>query len=376
MIKKIVFFGGTFDPPHKEHIEIALAAERKYSPDKLIIMPTAIPPHKSTFFSASGEDRLNMCRIAFSGVKSAEVSDMEIAEGGKSYSYITIERLKAKYPEAEIIFVMGTDMLKTFAEWKNPERILRSCRLALVERSGDEAAEKTIKDFNEKFSCGVDIIDYVGKEASSTEYKISKALGLPTEAVTEEVGLYIDKTHLYEPNEYFKFVKEHLTEKRLIHTKGVILSALKIAKKLGVDINKTITAAVLHDCAKYLDYRDYKDFTLPIGVPESVIHQFLGGYIAEKVLKVKDREIIDAITYHTSGRVNMSTLEKIIYTADMIEQGRNFDGVEDLRKIVESDFEEGFRACLKRTAEHLKDSGKEIYPETLKAVNYYLKGER
>lgn len=372
MINKIVFFGGTFDPPHKEHIEIALAAEKKYSPDKLIIMPTANPPHKSTFFSASGEDRLNMCRIAFKGVKNAEVSNMEIAEGGKSYSYITLEKLKKLYPSAEIVFIMGTDMLKTFAEWKNPEEILRLCRLALIERSGDESAAKTVKDFKEKFSCPVDVIDYVGKDVSSTEYKISKALGLKSSAVTEEVGLYIDKNRLYEPNEYFKFVKERLTEKRLIHTKGVILVALKLAKKLGVDINKTITAAALHDSAKHLDYKDYKDFILPVGVPESVIHQFLGGYIAEKVLKIDDREIIDAITYHTSGRAKMTTLEKIIYTADMIEEGRDFDGVEDLRKIVENDFEEGFRACLKRTAEHLKRSGKTVYPETLKAVEYYL----
>ena len=134
MTNRIVFFGGTFDPPHKEHINIAKSASKYYSPDKFIVMPTAIPPHKKVFFSADAQDRLNMCKLAFSEIENLEVSDMEVKHGGKSYSYITIGKLKEKYPEADIIFLMGSDMLRTFSEWKNPEDILSVCRLSLCER--------------------------------------------------------------------------------------------------------------------------------------------------------------------------------------------------------------------------------------------------
>lgn len=376
MKDRIVFFGGTFDPPHKEHINIAKSASKYYSPDRFIVMPTAIPPHKDVFFSASANDRLNMCKIAFSEIEKLEVSDMEVKGGGKSYSYITIRKLKEKYPEADIIFLMGSDMLRTFSEWKNPDDILKNCRLSLCEREGDESAEKTVSDFKEKYGMTVDVINYVGKNLSSTEYKISRMLGIKSDFVIKEVEDYIDLSGLYLPNEYFKFVKDNLTEKRLIHTKGVILSAIKISKKLGVDLYKTITSAVLHDSAKYLDYRNYKDFVLPNGVPDSVIHQFLGAYVAEKILGVKDEEVLEAIKYHTSGKVGMGLLAKIIYVADMIEDGREYDGVERLREVTYKNFDEGFKLCLKRTADHLRESGKPIYEETLKAEQYYLKGEK
>ena len=81
-------------------------------------------------------------------------------------------------------------------------------------------------------------------------------------------------------------------------------------------------------------------------MPKNVIHQFLGAYIAEKILGIDDEEILTAIKYHTTGRVGMSLLEKIVFMADVLEKSRTFDGVEKLREITEVDFEKGFRLSV------------------------------
>ncbi len=373
-MKKLIFFGGTFDPPQSDHIALAKACEEKFKPDKFIVMPTAVPPHKEVLFSAADADRFNMCKLAFSSIKNLEVSDYEIKKGGKSYSYETLKALKEKYTDYEIIFPMGTDMLLTFSEWKNPEEILKYATLAVDTRTGDGSAEEAIAEFNKKFKDEVFLIGHTGSSLSSTEYKISKMLGLSTENMTDKrVEEYIDLHGLYKSDKYFDFVKANLKYSRLVHTKGVILTALKIAKIRKVDLKKTAMAALLHDCAKYLDYRDYKGFELKEDVPESVIHQFLGGYVAKNILGISDYEIIEAITYHTSGKAGMGELAKIIYVADMIEPSRNYDGAEELRKAVFTDFDSGFYLCLKRTVEFLNEGKKDIYNETLNALKYYEK---
>ena len=105
-------------------------------------------------------------------------------------------------------------------------------------------------------------------------------------------------------------------------------------------------------------------------MPKSVIHQFLGGYIAENILCLDDKEILESIRYHTTGKANMTLLEKIIFTADVIEKGRNFTGVDGLRKAVEIDFETGFRKCMVDLYKSLTSSG-DIYYLTKQAYEYY-----
>jgi nicotinate-nucleotide adenylyltransferase len=113
-------------------------------------------------------------------------------------------------------------------------------------------------------------------------------------------------------------------------------------------------------------------------VPAPVLHQFQGAYLAEHFYKIKDEDIINAIRFHTSGRANMSALEKLIFLADMVEDGRDYDGVEMLRALFYSAQEKGEKlldACLlcalEETVKHLKNKGGEIYPLTLQAYEFY-----
>ena len=168
-------------------------------------------------------------------------------------------------------------------------------------------------------------------------------------------------------------MRERLPQKRLIHTANVAVCALKKLRETGLSEEKVLTAAILHDCAKYADLRDYPDFKLPEGVPEPVVHAFLGAYIAENVIGIKDEEVIDAIRYHTSGKAKMTTLGKLIFVADMIEKGRDYEGVEKLRAKYEEGLDECFKECLKEEVLHLLNKKSYIYGETLNAYEYYVK---
>ena len=139
-----------------------------------------------------------------------------------------------------------------------------------------------------------------------------------------------------------------------------------------------MTAALFHDCAKNLppDSPYLRGFRPPKGVPEPVLHQYSGAYVAEKFFEVTDGEVLDAIRYHTSGRADMTSLEKLVFLSDMLESGRQFDGVEKLRRIFR---EEGLDPCmrqaLKDTLSYLEKSGGEIYPLTREAYEF-LKREK
>lgn len=375
-MKRIAIFGGTFNPVHIEHVKTVAAAIDELKLDKLFLMPTFLPPHKNVS-PASGIDRINMLKIAFRSFEKVEISDFELKNVGKSYSYITAEHFRSIYPDAEIFMLVGGDMLKDFKTWKNPERILNAVRLAAVRREDyefDESAE--LEYFKSVFKKDFTLLDFTGKTVSSTEIRTYLAFGLKPQGVDEEVFSYIRENAVYPPDAYQKYILEHLPEKRVIHTANVVICALKKAKELELDYEKVRVAATLHDCAKYDDYRAYDGFSLPKDVPPPVVHAFLGAFVAENVLGVKDVEILDAIKYHTSGKAEMSMLAKLIFVADMIERGRDYEGVDILRAEYEKDFESCFRLCLKEEVQHLINKKQYIYAETLNAYDYYVENKR
>jgi len=131
-MEKIGILGGTFNPVHLEHINLAKKAVKALNLDKLIIMPTYLPPHKE-IIPAPAQDRLNMLKLAFLDDDKIEVSDFEIEKQGKSYTYLTVEHFKEKL-SAHLYFIVGGDMLTDFKTWRNPDRILKACDLCVFGR--------------------------------------------------------------------------------------------------------------------------------------------------------------------------------------------------------------------------------------------------
>ncbi len=373
-MEKIAILGGTFNPVHIEHVLLAKSAIEELGLDKLIVMPTFISPHKEQTPLAP-EHRLNMLKLAFSDIDKVEVSDFEIEKQGKSYTYQTVEHFKAQ-TDSKIYFIVGGDMLSDFPTWRYPERILSACTLAVFDREGFYTDYDGLKEyFNRTFGKTFIKLSHVGKSASSTKIRVYASFSLPLDNLTpKKVEEYIKKENLYKGEKFIDKLKEVLNEKRLVHTANVVITALKKAKELSLDQRKVAISATLHDFAKYIDPLTVKGFSLDEDMPKPVVHAFLGAFIAKEYLGIDDEDIINAIRYHTSGRPNMSTLEKLIFVADMVEENRVYDGVEQLRESYEKDdLDTCFKKCLEEEMVHLINKKQNIYHLTLDAYDFYLK---
>ncbi|MBO7213935.1 MAG: nicotinate (nicotinamide) nucleotide adenylyltransferase [Clostridia bacterium] len=369
----IAIFGGSFNPVHLDHITIANKLVDELNLDKLYIMPTFVAPHKRGDSVVSGADRLQMLKLAFENNDKIIVSNYELEKGGISYSYQTVEHIYNALKPTNLYFIVGSDMLDNFPTWKYPEKILSLATLVLVERrNGEFDDEKSIAVIKSKFNKTVKKVQVYGETISSTKIRVYKKLGLPLDDMLPfSVEKYLLQNDLYLEDSLYSYVKLNLPLKRRYHVAGVIILAVSLAKKLGVDTKKAEISALLHDIAKYENPDNVVGFIYDKDMPKDIIHQYLGEYIARTKLGVYDEEVLLAIKYHTTGRPNMTLLEKIIYVADIIEPSRKFAGVEPLREEVKKDFDRGFKICLEEIVEFLIEGGGEVYPLTLDALNYY-----
>lgn len=197
---KTVFFGGTFNPPHLAHKLMLEAVSKIIDVDRVLVVPTNIPPHKEVNgFCASGEDRLNMCRLLCSGVSVAEVSDMELLRGGKSYSYDTLSVLKQKYSDLQIL--IGGDMLTTFDTWYRYKDILKIAEILAVRRPGiDNELFDDFVTFLRKLGGRVLVVTAEMPDISSTEIRdcfYSKNQEKLTELLPKNILDYILENKLY-----------------------------------------------------------------------------------------------------------------------------------------------------------------------------------
>lgn len=174
-------------------------------------------------------------------------------------------------------------------------------------------------------------------------------------------------------------VKEHLTEERYQHTLGVMETAIMLAKRYGVDENKAQLAAIFHDYAKFRPKDEMRQIIISEKMPEILLefhpelwHAPVGAYLVEKEQGIIDQEITQAIRYHTSGRPQMTMLEKVIYLADYMEPGRDFPGVEEVRTIAKKDINQALFSALRKTILFLLEKKRPIYPDTFHAYNYFL----
>ncbi|MBV9464000.1 MAG: nicotinate (nicotinamide) nucleotide adenylyltransferase [Verrucomicrobiae bacterium] len=143
MTENIGIFGGAFNPPHLGHVSIAEKAEKQFAFDRLVWIPTAQPPHKTSRALAAAEDRLAMVRALTVGHPKWEVSDAEISRGGVSYTFETLREFRRAEPRAKLFLIIGSDQLNQFGHWKNPAEISREATLVVYPRPGSPVPRST-----------------------------------------------------------------------------------------------------------------------------------------------------------------------------------------------------------------------------------------
>ena len=191
MNRRIGIFGGTFNPIHKAHFEIALAFIERLSLDLLYVIPNNIPPMKESH-GVSGIERLEMLEIAFSGQDKVIVSDTEIKRGGMSYTRDTVAELKEKHNGDELFLLIGDDWIDRFDKWKDHKFILDNAHLVIAYRNEKDISEsvKRLRNASEK---EIYLLENKRIERSSTNLRTAPKKDLLPDGVFD----YIQKRGLY-----------------------------------------------------------------------------------------------------------------------------------------------------------------------------------
>ena len=137
---RIGILGGTFDPIHAGHLAAARAAIDCAGLDRVLLIPTGQPPHRSSTM-ADAEQRLEMCRLAIGQDRALQVSDVEVRRGGVSYTAETLQELRRMYPQDELFLILGWDAASLFATWRQPDEIRRLAQVVVVSRPGSGAGD-------------------------------------------------------------------------------------------------------------------------------------------------------------------------------------------------------------------------------------------
>ena len=397
---RIGIYGGSFNPPHIGHMAAAASAAKYLKLDKLLLIPAGTPPHKQ--LSADTPEpmrRVTMTRLTGDQLAleigiPVDVSGMEVVRGGKSYTADTVRALHDQYPTAELWLLMGTDMFLTFHLWHAPEEILRYaglCAFGRSEKDGEELFAPQRDYLAQRFpGCRIVTMTLPNLvEISSTELRGRLARGEAGGYLTPAVLGYILREKLYGTNLDLKHLTidelrpialSYLKAKRIPHVLGTEKTAVALAEKYGADVEKARVAALLHDCTKRLPMSDQLKLCEEYGIAlDSVerravklLHAKTGAALARRVFDVDD-EIYNAILWHTTGRADMTTLEKVIYLADYIEPTRVFEGVDTLREAVWADLDRGLLMGLEMSIAEMKEMGSPTHSNTLRARDF-LKG--
>ncbi|MDB5056196.1 MAG: YqeK [Bacilli bacterium] len=173
-----------------------------------------------------------------------------------------------------------------------------------------------------------------------------------------------------------EMVQQQMPAKRWTHTLGVMSSAVQLAKQYGADVEKAELAALLHDYCKYWPIDRQSQVLIEHGVEGDLLqndkqlwHGPAAACVISKEFAIEDDEVLDAIRFHTSGRVNMTLLDKIVCLADYIEPGRDFPEVDKIRKKAENSLEKALIAGFDSTLLFLISKRLKVYPLTLLARN-------
>ena len=373
---RIGVLGGTFNPIHSAHMQMAQLALSSLSLDKVLFMVAADPPHKAVAGHVPAETRLHMTALASASLPGAEACDLELSRSGKSYTADTLALLAAQYPGATLYLIVGSDMLLDFPTWYHPERIVSLAHIACVPRRGqsarDEAAAEALRT---AFLADVTFLPAEADELSSTEIRTRFADALPVDGLLPAaVERYCYETGVYWPAPLRRtqaLLRGALSEKRYRHTVGCVQTAVRLAALWGANAGQARLAALLHDCAKCLDPVTLEVLSGDDSGVASVWHAFAGAVVAHNVYGVTDDAVLRAIRLHTTGDAGMTALDSVVFYADLIEPGRSYPSVALLRDAVARGPAAAVLLGLRRTRTFVAENGGVFHPASQRAIAYF-----
>lgn len=333
--KRILIYGGSFDPVHKGHTHLLKITIKKIKPNLIFVMPNSLPPLKLHNNISTNQQRLEMCKIAFSKIKNVIVSDWEIKnfKNKISYTYKTIEHFKKVYSNDQLFFLIGSDRLQDFKKWENWQYILQNASLVVGNRT-DKKMSIPVSAFILVSIKPIDISSHELRVEPNKKYLDTKIIQ------------YILEHRLYTELQ----IKNLMSDYRFSHTIRVKDTALEIAKSCKYDdLNQVYYAAMYHDVAKEFSKEKIlslvKKYDKKYYPTIHTIHGLASAAYVKRHFNITDKVILDAISEHVIPHDNCSTLAKIIYCADKLEPSRTKEDVSNriyYLNLVKKDLNKGF----------------------------------
>lgn len=339
MMNNILIYGGSFNPVHKAHLNNIELALKEVKFDKVLIVPNYVK-HFSDDFLDNYDERLKMLNLAFEEYPldvSYEIVDYEIRKQAKVYTYDLIKFLEKEYENTNFYFLIGSDQALKLADWYQIDKLKSMIKFIIIKR-----------DLEIINSGDFLIVDNIPLDYSSTlirkDYKSSGIKSV--DQYIRHKGLYLDE-----------YVSKRLSKKRYQHSYNVALYARDLSKRYGIDENKAYIAGMLHDIAKELPLKEQYELASEqeenFELNDNVVHAYAAATITCEQLDICDKDIINAIKWHTSGYFEMSPLAKLIYCVDMLSYEREYQGIDELRLVLANDLNEAFKQCFLANYDYL-----------------------
>lgn len=384
---KTGIYGGTFNPIHRGHLHLLQEFSRRLNLDRVLLIPTHVPPHKAAPDLASGEDRLAMCRLAVGDRPNLQVSELEMRREGKSFTADTLEELRSLYPQDQFYLLMGEDMFLTVEQWYRPETIFFLATVCATPRSlhGMGKLQMKKEEYESRYGarCVLENIPYLPVSSTQVREWVNQGRDI-TPLVPDKVAAYIQEHGIYRKgrgtmdySQYEAEVKTHLTEKRFYHSQCVAAEAARLAERYGADVEKARLAGILHDIMKDTPAEEQLKILADSGIilsnPQKrnrkLWHALSGAAYIRKKLGDVSPEIVAAVECHTSGKGNMTLLEKVLFVADYISADRDYPGVDEMRRLADNSLEEAMVEGIRFTVDELMGQKLPVAAESIDAYN-------
>ncbi|MCR5145644.1 MAG: nicotinate-nucleotide adenylyltransferase [Lachnospiraceae bacterium] len=408
---RIGIIGGTFNPIHIGHLNIAESALKQCDLDEIWFMPNGRPPHKQSPNDVSNIDRLKIVKLAISGNPKYKLCDIEISKNEPCYTYLTMEELhRQNHDNHEFFFIIGEDSFWSFEKWMHPEIICKYTKIIIAKRpnwsddsgsillsegelkekstSHDDEFKAKLEEYKSRYNqdfipLNIDEIDIsssrLRRDIYNTEY-VKQFIPERSFKYIYQLDLYKHSHEMAEIYEIDVKVKNALKHSRYVHTIGVMHTAANLAYRYDYPYVNAMLAGLLHDCAKCISDEERIDICKTHNIKISdiemkfphLLHGKAGSVLAKELYGINDEDILHSITWHTTGCPNMSLLDKIIYVADYIEPGRDkAPRLDDIRRMAYIDLDKCIYMILQDSIDYLSKHPDTMDQTTMDTYNYF-----
>ena len=352
--------------------------------DKVLFVPSGRHPNK-TSEGADAEQRYQMTVAAIGSNKRYVPSRVETDKPGISYTADTLTLIQNQYFGSALFLILGDDKLPSLDGWYHRDSVISQCTFLIVPRQNPPLDLPAVLSGASLTGARMEAVPMKLHDVSGCVIRQSLKRGVMPDGIPTAVQAYIALSGLYGYAPLIANAAPILTQlcqalppRRFAHSLNVCYTAAELADIHGVDKQKAVLAALLHDCAKAFPEETMRSILQARGMrngqaPESnaTMHGPAGSVVAQEAYGIHDPDILKAIRVHTLGEPRMSALDMVVFIADTTEPGRVLHNrLEELRSLSRTNLPAAIALSLTLTAQRLKANGAQIHPSLYKTIQW------